>query len=455
MEITPLNWRWKAKIRFLARILFYAFIGWFILNHNPFGISEKSDQAFQDAFFRLAAPWYDSDAQEDILVILINEESIKNLYDGGFLAANEWPLLYKDHAALFKAIESLSPKALFVDIYFKQERSTDTSYPSLVRTLQKFKDKAFPILFAGGYADEDRSALQRSLSESAQLTINGWQGYGNNYPLQVAGLPTAGHDLYRIACLSDAPLKSCNHENRLGAVSEGEAMIPFWGADSAKPLLPEYTTSSCTANENSTFESARQLLIGLFSGLINYQDTLGVAEQTCAYHPILFADQVIKILKTGSIEQKEKLKALFNNKIIFYGLTLEGLHDEVRTPVHGKLPGVMLHAMALDNLMNYGKNYLHVNNDQSSLWNFASWLLTVIAITFRLFRKESNNPSYNPSTDTQRAVIYLIGFSILVPSSALGFLFFHYEPINILTYFTLVMIMVEMIKSNKINIFLK
>jgi hypothetical protein len=42
------------------------------------------------------------------------------------------------------------------------------------------------------------------------------------------------------------------------------------------------------------------------------------------------------------------------DKVVLVGANLIGLDDSVESPVHGRLPGVYLHAMAVDNLMGYG-----------------------------------------------------------------------------------------------------
>ena len=68
--------------RFVVRIVMYSLLGWFFLEFNPFGIGDKTDQATQDALYKIAAPYYLSDAQQDIVVVLINQHSSMSCTSG-------------------------------------------------------------------------------------------------------------------------------------------------------------------------------------------------------------------------------------------------------------------------------------------------------------------------------------------------------------------------------------
>jgi hypothetical protein len=48
---------------------------------------------------------------------------------------------------------------------------------------------------------------------------------------------------------------------------------------------------------------------------------------------------------------------ILRDKVVLYGFDLAGLSDVVSPPTHATLPGVFLHAMALDNLLTWGERY--------------------------------------------------------------------------------------------------
>ena len=115
---------------------------------------------------------YRDSAEDDILVVLLNETSIDNLYPS-FLVANEWPLTYIDHANLLSTIGRYKAKAVFVDIMFYRERSTDDS---LNRALNKLKlrfgnaNNKTPIYFAQGGIDTPMSeGMQKNLKTVGNL----------------------------------------------------------------------------------------------------------------------------------------------------------------------------------------------------------------------------------------------------------------------------------------------
>jgi hypothetical protein len=55
------------------------------------------------------------------------------------------------------------------------------------------------------------------------------------------------------------------------------------------------------------------------------------------------------------------LEAKVRGKAVLYGVNLQSAGDVVSTPWHDRLPGVQVHAMALDNLLTYGDNYKRVS----------------------------------------------------------------------------------------------
>lgn len=75
--------------------------------------------------------------------------------------------------------------------------------------------------------------------------------------------------------------------------------------------------------------------------------------QECPYNLAVGYDRLV----SGVGLESADLERLLANKIVMVGGHFRASNDWVDSPVHGQLPGVHLHAMALDNLMQYGLDY--------------------------------------------------------------------------------------------------
>jgi CHASE2 domain-containing sensor protein len=95
-------------------------------------------------------------------------------------------------------------------------------------------------------------------------------------------------------------------------------------------------------------ESVWQFLLDTI-GILNAHP--GQPRQTCPYNQWIPGEAV---LFASGPAQQETLRALFEDRIVMIGADIKGAPDLIQTPVHGQIPGVFLHAMALDNLLERG-----------------------------------------------------------------------------------------------------
>ncbi len=451
----------NPSAKLVVRLVVYILLGWFFLSFNPFGISDKTDQATQNALYKIAAPYYLSDAQQDIVIVLINQSSINELYQRQVIEANEWPIRYRDHAYLLSRILKYSPRAVFVDVYFKQERSTDDSFDQFMRLAGRMSKKyESPLLFAGGYHDEQHTDVQRKLDELGELVINGWQDYGQAYPLNDQGRLTAAYRLYQLACLSGSTLSSCNPPLiNFTAIEAGDALSVRWGSRPGNVVFPEFSNAVCVDRSRSVFEVGRQVLFGFIKGLVSYDDLTDPVNAQCAYHPVIYADELVYVDKSGSEKQKQHLKTALKNKVVMYALSLEGLHDTVNSPVHGQLPGVFFHAMALDNLMHYGTDFVKAANDQIDFINLYIWILMTVIFSLALFYYDCKEFSFSSKNHqwvkyesftsgvSALRLFWLAALSIII-ISVLMFLWIRYEPLNSIGFLVLIGVTSGLVYSN-------
>ncbi|MFQ5642551.1 MAG: CHASE2 domain-containing protein [Thiogranum sp.] len=455
--------------RFVVRIVAYSLLGLFFLEFNPFGIDDKTDQATQDALYRVAAPFYESKAQQDVVVVLINQNSVTELYDREAIEANEWPIRYRDHAYLLSRIMKYRPRAVFVDVYFKQERSTDDSFDQFKRLLGRMSDRyETPLLFAGGYRDERHTVIQRKLGRLGEMVLNGWEGYGRTYPLKLkepadtmtgnwddhgqASAPdnavrlTAAYRLYQLAC-GEKPLASC--EGRPvndAAITDGKAMSVLWGSRPANVVFREFSQSVCPDWGGKVMEVFRQIGRGISKGLYEGE---GSVNTQCSYHSVIYADELVYIDKAGLETQKQALAAALRDKIVMYGVSLEGLHDSVYSPAHGQLPSVFFHAMALDNLMHYGDRYIRASGSLVDRINQGIWLAMTLLFSLVLYVFERRGFRFGGEQDhlaggddfachISAFWLFMAAALFIIAAPILIFWWGRYEPLNSIGFLVLI-----------------
>ena len=440
---------------FWIRLPLYTVLGLIGLLMNPFGISDITDQASQDAFYRVIAPTYDRHpynerARNEIVVVLIDENAIAQMYERHAIGANEWPLLYSDHGAILERILAFDPRAVFADIYFKKERSTDGSFNRMLRRLQRAEQRHHaPVIFAGGYADEVPSPIQRKLAKVGTLSVNGWQDFGSAYPLRLPGRnqvrDTVAYQLYRIACLGENPRPGCARPLATN-IAEGTALSVRWGSAPARPVLPEYVNSRCDDTPGTLPFMVRETVLGMLTGLVGgVDDELRVR---CPYHQTLFAHELMHIARDGSEEERRQLSAALKDRIVLLGITLEGLHDNVVSPVHGLIPSVMLHAMALDNLMVYGAGFTRAADDFLDWINYGAWFVVVLIVCSVLYlieRWEQARPGGETPGAHSRKLVYVTALGAVIVLSLLMFAVLNYEPINSIGFLGIAVLVGEMV----------
>ncbi len=447
--------------KLVVRIIAYSLLGWFFLTFNPFGIGDKTDQATQDALYKIAAPYYRSVAQQDIVIVLINQSSVDELYAREAIQANEWPIRYRDHAYLLSRILKYQPRSVFIDIYFKKERSTDDSFAQFMRLTDRMSKKyRSPLLFAGGYHDEQYTAIQRKLDEVGELVVSGWQDYDQAYPLNDEGRLSAAYRLYQLACQDDSPLESCTQPFIDNAeVESGDAVSVRWGSRPGQVVFPEFSRSVCADRSGSILEVGRQLLLGFVEDLVSYDGLDEPVNAQCAYHPVIYADELVYIDKSGDVTQKQRLSAALKDKIVMYGLSLEGLHDNIESPVHGLLPGAFFHAMTLDNLMHFGAEYVQASDDRIERINQYIWIFMTLVFSCVLFYYERRGVSFSDSDEQSgengqpecyisALRLFWVAALIIIILSILMFLLLRYEPLNSIGFMVLIGVSSGMVHSN-------
>jgi hypothetical protein len=140
----------------------------------------------------------------------------------------------------------------------------------------------------------------------------------------------------------------CNENNRIGVESDFESIHPMqilWGLEPAK-----YNCQAFEAICNDLFIRARPIQL-LWEAVIPEQyrvtDPLRVH-----YHAEISARRFF------GENNRSELGPLLTGKVVMYSSNVSAAKDVFPAPIHGEVPGVLLHAMALDNFLTFGKRYV-------------------------------------------------------------------------------------------------
>ncbi|WP_192497322.1 CHASE2 domain-containing protein [Halospina sp. K52047b] len=358
----------KAAPLFLARWLLYSVLGLVTLFTDPFGLSAATDKASADVIYRITAPFYRSEAQGAITLVLIDGRDVRELHRLGILQTNEWPLRYSDWRTVLRAIDGFKPEAVFLDVLFERERTTDPTLPSLLNYLERSANTR-PLYIAGGQPPYS-APLQEKLAANASLVGTGWQGGYDGIPLTQEDKPMAALSLYRHACMDAGALGCTQSAEWTQRQSALDPLSVRWGSEPRLRLTAQLQGFSpetfCTNAAGGVMATFRLFYRSLLNGVI--PEDKGTGDAPCLYHQAIPLQAIFHIIDDGTERERQALRDALENRLVLVGTSFEGLPDRVDTPVLGQVPGVALHAMMLDNLMAYGSNYLrqpreNQNND--------------------------------------------------------------------------------------------
>lgn len=364
-----------------------------LLLMDPFGIETASSLRSEQAALRVTAPFYASTGE--VVVVLIDDEFLAR-------AGRSWPLPYADQGRLLRNIFQGAPAVVFLDLLYRQKHNDGSSVsatgkPSdepmnLLGPVSSFTDTT--LIFAtqiraglrasqlptlcpdepGGesLALQDPESLLPEFRNwgdgqagRAHVALLGWWGCGDRYPLRLgtgAGDATPAMAMLEAYCLDPARQQAgCQLlRSEAGAPGGGGFEAPLvvrWGAFPPEQQRQFYTAGVCQAYADTSggvsrwqaFKtSATQLLLGVFEDLRN-SPRPGLALPCPA----------VTVLPASVVRYGDPLevRALLRDKIVLVGARVTGISDWHQSPVHGQVPGVILHAAAIDNLLGLGARY--------------------------------------------------------------------------------------------------
>lgn len=341
---------------------------------NPFGLRDAADQESRNLALKLASPFYPASGHRNILVVQFTDSDLVNLQAGDGRARASWPASYTLHAELLRKILRERPVAVFYDLAFTHQHHSDADLQDFVWALQDAVDAGVPVYVAGvprQPSSLDDSSGYRVVAEIARAAAGvlpvQWRAPLGEMPLAVPapGSRTADRRWhatpaaklyydYLKNCSRTSP-NACNDSGFRARVSaHAPHMTVFWGSHPSGRLGSSASVRPPHCRESQSHRPDRVLDVVA----ISWEEFWGTTDPdpACFYHDTLQAYHVMS--RSDSRNGGAELGELISGRIVFVGAWLDGIPDEVESPVHGVVPAVMLHAMALDNLISFQGNYL-------------------------------------------------------------------------------------------------
>jgi len=382
------KFRLRAPVHYLA----YALIALFLVLVDPFRWQEITDTASQDLAYRmLIGPLYPTDHREDITVVLLNEATLNSL-------KATWPVAMKTHADILRTIRRMRPRAVMVDFVFPDERN-DLTLGDLQTEIRNYKDKNIPLYFAraeGANIDWIRSGLSDATLTSIVNPLS--DGVSRTYE-PCSRLSGGRSDC---ACEADGnTFQACPAEARPATPGSPVALTAAFelfgypkglkdGFDirDAEPMEVVWSNRINEINDSwmrkRTPWGLEDLCLDIGSGFWDWLTRIFSRSeqysfrQTCPYTTTVPAHGLF------DAPNDPKLREALSNKFVFYGADLTGLEDAVVPPTHVKLPGVYLHAMALDNLLTFDGRYKRSSVSMFGVNVRAQYVTAVVALVIAL-----------------------------------------------------------------------
>ncbi len=401
-------------------VVLYVLLSGALLGYDGFGLSAAASTS--DLIQQIFAREYDRDTERldpvsRPVVVLVTDET---LHHPAFESeASGWPPTFDLHAKVLSRILEEQPSLLFIDVLFRDKRGDEVA---LRNTLDGYASARPPIpvlVAAGAECPPEGDDREARLAEQMAAPF-----IGRTWPVAVPALPDGDDNALRqyqlwqttdsaiadshIACptaalamywaiqhgLARAELGATKTLDSAHLRTMGERMPdgnPFlepleiiWGAR-RNPAGPgrrpaEESVADGGHDDEAKSECGAYLpatpVSAAFASLAGYD-----LRQQCPYLETIRAEDLM--LATPG--------AMLRGRPVLYGLSFVGAEDVIFTPVHGRLPGVHQHAMALDNLLARDSSYLRRNPEiLLGPIRFPSWVDLLLigsgAVLFALWR---------------------------------------------------------------------
>ncbi len=310
-----------------------------------------------------------------VTVVLIDDRDLK---EGG----EHWPARYAYFANLLNGLASYHPKAVFIDVIFSSMRD-DTSFPKLEAALCAMHKGGIAVYVAAVRNDDDSLSVRKGSDNASwencvtpvavEFRDDEFDHMAWSYPMRTS---EEGRTEPRSAALA---IYQHTFNGRVPEPAYPLAMT--WGLEpSSKGLLWSLPVSEednkgshaklaasgadTHGDEPTQYESychrcpwkPALISMGVWHALFPEE-----SRPTCVFHQTLYVRELNNI-------DDPSADRMLKDHVVMVGSALKYSNDFVVSPLHDRIPGVYLHAMALDNLLMEGRQYpqaVHISFDSA------------------------------------------------------------------------------------------
>lgn len=339
-----------------ANVLLFTIAGFLLLRIDLLGATDLTERYSQDIVNQVFASHYPDGARDKLSVVLITDDALDFLEEA-------WPASYGFHAQVLNTLLAFKPRAVMIDLLFR-DRRRDETLPQLVRALQRYQAAEIPVYVAA--ASSRPNAVRPEIASyvtpvPVPKQADRYDRAHREYPLL---LPAYGDSI------RTAALRIYTDLDGKGSLTDVELKREFdrpmqivWGA------IPPPRQSEWIACNPPPPDARTAAWRRLFGG----QDSV---QTNCYYSPTLIVDHLFTQASDPRVEE------LIENRVVFYGAALLGIEDFVYPATHTRLPGVFMHAMALDNLWTFGDHYMRQPEPGS---RFGRWRSALEALVLAIY----------------------------------------------------------------------
>lgn len=401
---------YRAILKALLVSLFVSGLAYGMSKLNVFGIETASDRAADGAYQRVFAPSYGKDriGQKQVSVVFLDDRGMDNLRGVGW---NHFPPTMDQQWTMIDDVlhaGSRPPTAVFVDFLYLGESGEPPGFATFLDGLTKathaerWKDQpaclrdplirlscilaagGVPVILAKpgavdmGFQTETQGRLDAITLMAPALVNKTAYPLITRYPeLSDAQKKTLGvHDFdlspsaavyaaYKLSqAAPDGSPWAVLRRQGAAALAGRSQPLPDFSRDFGPPLDVVWGSRPDPDHLRITKQMTGQTLdcrgARSSSVLARFVEQLAVlrgpgqdARQECPYALSLGYDRLVS---TEGLQQSD-IDRVLAGKLVLIGGQFRTSNDWVETPVQGQVPGVHLHAMALDNLIEFGRDY--------------------------------------------------------------------------------------------------
>ncbi|MEX3919968.1 MULTISPECIES: CHASE2 domain-containing protein [Paraburkholderia] len=301
----------------------------------------------------VAGQAYGNGSRDAISVLVIDDASLAQ-------AGQTWPASYGYYTRLLDALQGYKPRAVFFDIMFRDPRP-DPTLALFAQRLCKLRAGGTRVYLAGTpdaagvlRVRPGLDELRGRCFETVSITFRpdevdklAW-----SYPLETHSSSNPVRRSAALAIYDDLAKEPVANASAPMALSWG--LSP--ASDGLRLLAP------VSAEEGNDAPESHEAYCRTDHGLLEIAP-FGLREwlfhdaekPVCVYHETVYGYDFANADDVG----ETVLKRALTNRVVMIGTAREYSNDFVISPIHGRVPGVYLHAMAFDNLLTYGSRYKH------------------------------------------------------------------------------------------------